>query len=351
MTALAEVTPLPPLAAASNPLWADYDVALCDLDGVLYLGTHAVPHAAAALAEARTHGMRAAFVTNNASRTPETVAEHLRELGIPAEPADVVTSAMAVVRMLRAQLPAGAAVLVAGAEGLRREVTAAGFRLVTSADDDPAAVALGYDPLIDYPRLAEAALAVHRGACWIAANCDATVPTVRGPLPGMGSLAALVATATGRRPQVAGKPERALHAESVQRSGARRPLVVGDRLDTDVEGADRAGVPSLLVLTGITGPVDLLGAPAGRRPTFLGADLRALGMAHLGADAGRCGGWTAELANGVVSLSGSGDPLDALRAACSLLWAAQDAGDPYDPEQAAAALPPWESGPAAAATG
>lgn len=328
-----------PLQAAAEPLAAGYDVGLFDLDGVLYLGPEPVPHAAAALAQARTAGLRATFVTNNASRTPAAVASHLRELGIPAAPGDVVTSAMAVARVLTEVLATGAPVLVAGAEGLRQEVRAAGFRLVSSVDEGPAAVAQGYDPTIDYPRLAEAALAIHRGAFWVAANADATVPTPRGPLPGMGSLVALIATATGRHPVIAGKPEAALHAESIRRSGAERPLVIGDRLDTDIEGANRAGVPSLLVLTGVSGPADLLAAAPIYRPTFLGADLRALADAHPAAEAGRCGGWRASREDGALMLAGAGEPLDALRAACSFSWAALDAGRPVAASAVLAASP------------
>lgn len=338
-----------PLVAADAPLLARFDVLLIDLDGVLYVGQEPVPHAAGALAWARDRGVRAAFVTNNASRTPERVAERLRRVGIPAGADEVVTSAMALARMLTERLEPGAKVLVAGAEGLRREVTAAGFVEVASADDSPAAVAQGYDPTIDYARLAEAALAVHRGALWVASNTDATVPSPRGLMPGMGSLVALVATATGARPLVAGKPELALHRESLRRSGASSPLVVGDRLDTDIEGANRGGTPSLLVLTGVTDAEALLGAPPERRPSYVAEDLRGLCSAHPAAAGGRCRGWRAEVDGDGVRLTGGGESLDALRAACSAAWVAADAGAPIDAGAGARALAEITAGNAASA--
>ncbi len=315
-----------PLQEAAAPLLAGYDVALLDCDGVVYLGPDAAPHAPEAVAAARARGLRFAFVTNNASRTPDQVAEHLTRLGVPARPEDVVTSVMAAMRLLAAALPAPARVLVAGAQGLREAVAGAGYEVVASADDHPDAVVQGYDPTIDYPRLAEAALAVHRGAVWVATNDDAVVPTHRGPLPGMGSLVALISAATGRRPEVAGKPHPAMHAESVRRSGARAPLVVGDRLDTDIEGANRAATASLLVLTGITGPEDLLAAPPHRRPTYLAEDLRGLLVGHPGASQGRCGAAVAERRGGRVCARG-GVELERLRAAATLVWAARDAGE------------------------
>jgi HAD superfamily hydrolase (TIGR01450 family) len=337
-----------PLAEAQAPLLSAFDVVLTDLDGVLYIGAEPVPSAAPALAWARDQGVRAAFVTNNASRTPDRIAEHLTALGIRAQAADVVTSAMAVARILTERLEPGSPVLVAGAEGLRREVAAAGFRQVDSADDTPAAVAQGYDPTIDYPRLAEACLAIGRGALWVAANTDATVPSPRGLLPGMGSLVALVATATATSPVVAGKPELALHRESLRRSGASRPLIVGDRLDTDIEGANRGNTPSLLVLTGVTDPVALLAAGPQRRPTYVAEDLWGLRDGHPEVRQGRCREWAASVVDGEVTLRGGGEPIDALRAMCGAVWAAADAGTSVEVRAAAERLPAIRAGSATA---
>ncbi|MHB8450241.1 MAG: HAD-IIA family hydrolase [Mycobacteriales bacterium] len=318
------------LSGSPRPLCECHDVGLLDLDGVIYLGVDPVPGAAVAVAAARAAGMAVAFVTNNAARSPEVVAAHLAVLGVPAQPTDVITSAMAVSRRLAADLPSGARVLVAGASGLAEAVAGAGFEVVETAEDEPAAVVLGYDPLIDYPRLAEASLAVGRGALWVAANEDATVPTPRGPLPGMGALVALIATATGRRPVVVGKPHPELHEECIRRTGARHPIVVGDRLDTDIEGANRSGTPSLLVLSGVTGPADLLSAPPARRPTYLALDLGGLVSTHPGATGGRCGAAMARLVDGTLIVTGdaAAPALDRLRAACSAAWVAADQGAP-----------------------
>ena len=262
--------------AADKPLAELYDTALLDLDGVVYRGVDAVPHAVSSLIAAAKAGMRLAYVTNNASRTPEAVAEHLRELGLPVGAQDVVTAAQAVARLIAEQVPAGAAVLVIGGDGLRQALLGHGLKIVSSADDDPAAVVQGYRPNTSWQDLAEAAYAVQRGVPWFAANTDRTMPTARGIAPGNGALVGAVAAATGTWPTVAGKPEPALHRETMLRTQARRPLVVGDRLDTDIEGANRAGVDSLLVLTGVTRLEQLRDAPKKQQPTYVAQDLRGL---------------------------------------------------------------------------
>ncbi|MEV5599448.1 HAD-IIA family hydrolase [Streptomyces sp. NPDC052496] len=311
-------------------LSAAYDTALLDLDGVVYAGGSAIDHAVASLTTARDGGMHLAYVTNNASRTPDTVADQLTGYGLPTAPTDVITSAQAVARLIAGQVPDGARVLAVGGEGLRVALRERGLEPVDSADDDPAAVVQGFDPKLDWERLAEAAYAVQRGVPWFASNTDLTIPKERGIAPGNGALVQVVRTATGGTPQVAGKPETPMHRETVLRTGAQRPLVVGDRLDTDIEGAYNGGVDSLLVLTGVTTAAELLAAPPQHRPTYVDADLRGL----LGpqpevsgeADGGfRCGGWTASLRDGAPALDGEGAPLDGLRALCAAAWTA--AGD------------------------
>ena len=178
--------------------------------------------------------------------------------------------------MLAETLPAGAKVLVVGAAGLIEAARERGFTLVESADDEPAAVVQGYGPNVGWQQLAEATVAVRRGAWFVATNLDLTVPSDRGPLPGNGSLVGVVAQTTGVTPTAVGKPDPAMHRESVQRSGATHPLVVGDRLDTDIEGAGRVGCDSMLVLTGVTTPADLLGAGPRQRPTYVAASVRGL---------------------------------------------------------------------------
>jgi HAD superfamily hydrolase (TIGR01450 family) len=261
----------------TEPLCRTYDVALLDLDGVVYRGAEPVPGAADAVAAARAAGMRMAFVTNNAARTPAAVVAALAAVGVPTTEDEVVTAAQAAATLLGSYVPAGARVLACGGEGLRAALTERRFTVVKTADDEPTAVVQGYDPGMTYADLAEAALAVRRGAVWLATNLDATIPTDRGELPGNGSLVALVAAASGRRPDAsAGKPERALYDEAVRRSAARHPLVVGDRLDTDIAGAHRAGYDSLLVLTGVADRAALDAAPAEQRPTYAAPDLAAL---------------------------------------------------------------------------
>ena len=223
-------------------------------------------------------------------------------------------------------------VLVVGGTGLRLAIRDRGLRPVTAAAERPAAVVQGFSPDISYGLLAEAALAIQAGALYVASNADATLPTPRGPQPGNGSLAQVLIHATGSIPVVAGKPEPPLHAESVERVGAVRPLVVGDRLDTDIEGAVRGGADSLLVLTGVTTPADLLLAPPQRRPAYIAADLSGLNVAQPGVaaldGAFCCGGWTAAAAgadaarDGWLTVAGTGDWIDGLRALCAAAWTA-----------------------------
>lgn len=258
-------------------LAAVHDVALLDLDGVVYVGAGAVAHAAESLdAALDVHGMRSAFVTNNAARTPATVAAHLVALGLRATPADVVTSAQAGARMLAERFPRGSHVLVIGGPGVGEALRERGLVPVGSVDDGAVAVMQGYGPEVGWRSLAEGSLAIGRGLLWVATNLDRTIPSPRGRVLGNGSMVAALRHATGAEPLVAGKPEPPLMIESVQRSGAVRPIVVGDRLDTDIEGANRSGIPSLLVLTGVTDWQELLDAAPLHRPTYLGPDLRAL---------------------------------------------------------------------------
>ncbi len=332
----------PGLKGCPQPLSEHYDAALLDLDGVVYLGGHPIPGAARALVAAAKRGMKLAYVTNNASRSPNAIAAQLSAMGVPATAADVVTSAQAAARVLAGQLPAGAPVLVVGGTGLRLAVRARGLRPVTTAADRPLAVVQGYSPDINYGLLAEATLALNAGALYVASNADPTLPTPRGEQPGNGSLVQVLVYATGREPVVAGKPEPPLHAESVQRVGAKRPVVVGDRLDTDIEGAVRAGTDSLLVLTGVTRPAELMLAGPLHRPSYVAEDLAGLNASHpdVASDGGRfsCGGWTAAVAGtgGWLTISGSGPWIDGLRALCAAAWSAgAPAGSPQEQRQAA----------------
>jgi HAD superfamily hydrolase (TIGR01450 family) len=292
-----------PLAeGSSTPPCAGYDVALLDLDGVVYVGPDAVPGVPEAMASVREAGMRLGFVTNNAARTPEDVAEHLTRLGLPAEPAAVITSSQAAATVVAGQWPAGSRVLAVGGPGVAAALGAAGLTVVDRAEDDPVAVVQGYGTGVGWAQLAEAVVAVRKGARHVATNTDATIPSPRGPLPGNGAMVAVVSAITGQEPLVTGKPDPAMHAECVRRTGAHRPLVVGDRLDTDIEGARRAGADSLLVLSGVTDPAALLAAPPAQRPDLLAPDAAGLLAVHpaVVADGGalRCGAWSVQAAEG-----------------------------------------------------
>ncbi|MGP4004303.1 HAD-IIA family hydrolase [Streptomyces sp. 8N706] len=331
-------------ASGERPLSEAYDTALLDLDGVVYAGGEAIGHAVESLETARDGGMHLAYVTNNASRTPQAVAEHLTRLGVPAGAGDVITSAQAVARLIAGQVPEGARVLAIGGEGLRVALRERGLEPVDSLTDEPAAVVQGYDPTVGWEQLAEASYAVARGLPYFASNTDLTIPTARGTAPGNGALVEVVRIATGRRPQVAGKPLPPMHRETVLRTGAKRPLVVGDRLDTDIEGAHVGGVDSLLVLTGVTDAGHLLAAPPQHRPTYVAADLRGLltgqpEVAAVGAGF-RCGGWTASVRDGTAALDGGGEAIDGLRALCAAVWteAGEGAGDGVDTDKALARL-------------
>jgi glycerol-1-phosphatase len=327
----------PPLAAGSSaPPCTVYDVALLDLDGVVYVGPDAVPGVPEALRDARAAGMRMGFVTNNAARTPAEVAEHLTELGVPAEPGDVITSSQAAASVVAAMLEPGAPVLAVGGPGVAAALTAAGLTVVERAEDRPAAVVQGYGRDVGWLQLAEAVVAVREGARHVATNVDATIPSPRGPVPGNGAMVGVVRDVTGQEPLVTGKPDPAMHAECVRRTGARRPLVVGDRLDTDIEGARRAGAASLLVFSGVTDPAVLIAAGPQHRPDLLADDAGGLLRPHPAVTTDgaswRCGNWTVRAAEGegVLVLDGGrdtadgdtadGDGLDGLRALCVAHW-------------------------------
>ena len=324
-----------------------YDGVLFDLDGVVYLGPVAVPGAPPAIAGLRERDVPVGFVTNNAARTPEAVATHLTELGIPATRADVVTSAQAGAQLLAHDLPAGARVLVVGGEGVRQALTEAGLTGVDTAEDEPVAVLQGYGVELTWQHLIEASVAIHHGARWVATNDDPTRPTDRGLVPGNGAAVAAVRMAVPVDPEIAGKPYRPLLDETVARLGAERPIFVGDRLDTDIAGAVNAGLDGLLVLTGSHGAADLLTAGPGSRPTHLGYDVGALLhpplTVDLTADTARCGSVTARVVDGTLVLDdgvpGTTDALvAAVWASAHLAWRALDAGHPLDLTAALAAL-------------
>lgn len=305
-----------------------YDLVIFDLDGVIYLVDRPIETAVTAVRRLCAEGKPLAYATNNASRRAGEVAALLAGMGIDARPDQVLTSAAAAAEVLAERLPAGSPVLVVGAEALRAEVGAVGLRPVDRFEDAPVAVVQGYGPRVGWAELAEATLAVRGGAEWVVTNTDRTLPTVRGPVPGNGSLVAVLRTALDREPDlVIGKPAPGLFRAAARRTGATRPLVVGDRLDTDVEGAVRAGMDSLLVLTGVSTPAELLRAPVTARPTYVAEDLAGLldpsrvvrlpDAAH-----GRRpdSGWHVSREGETWVLSGAGSSLEALGVLCAVSW-------------------------------
>jgi HAD superfamily hydrolase (TIGR01450 family) len=316
------------LQSSPRPLVETHDALLVDLDGVVQLDDQPVPGAPDVLGRVRDRGLRVAFITNNAARAPEEVAARLSRLGVEAAPTEVVTSSMAAADVLAAALPPGAEVLVIGGPGLWAAIAGVGLQPVRSAESRPPAVAQGWGPDVAWRDLAEGAVALRAGARWVVTNRDATLPSPRGPLPGSGSLVAALVTATGLEPaDVVGKPGPSLFEAARRRTGAERPLVVGDRLDTDIAGAVNAGMPSLVVLTGVSRPLDLLSAEPPARPSYLGRDIAALEIPHppvaVEGERASCGQVTVT-SDGIVKRSSasasSGDGLDGLRAACVLAW-------------------------------
>ncbi|MDT7717713.1 MAG: glycerol-phosphatase [Pseudonocardiales bacterium] len=306
----------------SGPL-DGYDAVLLDVDGTVIRGAETVPEAPDVINELRQAGYAVQFVTNNASRTPDEIAEHLTALGVPTAAADIVTSGQAAGALLANRLPTDAAVLIVGADALAAEVRLVGLTPVTAASEDPVAVVQGHSPRTGWTQLAEACLAIRGGAMWVACNVDRTLPTERGLLPGNGAMVAALQAATDREPTVAGKPARPLLDTAMERAGAQRPLVVGDRLDTDIAGARAAELDSLLVLSGVADAVALLAAPPEHRPSHLGADLRVLRRSIEQTRIQARPGWRVDVDDGSLLLHSEGtasDPLDALRTLCAAWW-------------------------------
>lgn len=307
-----------------NALEHEHDCLLLDLDGTVFRGHAATRGAVETLAAVRA---RTLYVTNNASRDPADVARHLQALGFAAEPDDVVTSAQSAAKMLAGQLSPGAVVLVVGTDALAAEVSRVGLKPVRQFTDGPVAVVQGHSPQTGWPDLAEAALAIRAGALWVASNVDRTLPSERGLLPGNGSMVAALRAATDCEPQVAGKPQPTLLTDALARGTFREPLVVGDRLDTDIAGANAAGLPSLLVLTGVSTADDLVRATPAERPTYVAADLRSLGSP---ADTLRIGphpAWRIETTSSTATVHFTGrdadDPLSVVRATAEAVWNAR----------------------------
>jgi len=318
-----------------------YPAAGFDLDGVIYRGPDVVPGAPETLAELRRLGVTVGFVTNNAARSPSDVADHLQRVGVPCRPDDIVTSAQAEARLMARELDPGSEVLVVGSRHLTEEVARVGLRPVAQRSAASAAVVVGYEPSLRLEEVNQGCYAIQQGARWFACNNDATRPTDEGLAPGMGGILALMRPALpGLEPTIGGKPFRPLLDETMARLGTSHLLFVGDRLDTDIEGARRAGLDSLFVFTGSHGKADLVQAGPERRPTWLAHDVQGLlqppRRAVVAGPVARCGRATARLVGDRVDLAevppDAHGQMDALGAILALVWRQSDAGLTVDAE-------------------
>lgn len=301
-----------------------HDAVLLDLDGTVYRGGELVPRALESIRSIHERGAAVRYVTNNASQPARVVADRLTGFGLPASADEVATSAEAAAELLAQKLPAGAKVLVVGSQALAAELDNLDLVPVSAVADEPDAVVQGHSPETAWPQLAEACLAVRGGALWVACNEDVTLPTERGELPGNGAMVAALRAATGRQPEVAGKPERPLLDRASSSAAATEPIMVGDRMDTDIAGAVNSGMPSLLVFTGVDQAADLLAAPAGLRPDYVANDLSGLAAPRPEIAIGEKSGWKVAERGSALELAAMSDrdhdPLTALRAMCAAWW-------------------------------
>ena len=322
------------LEECRTPIVDAHDLVMFDLDGVVYVGNDAIEGVAEKVDRIRASGRHVAFVTNNAARTPDQVSEKLVGMGVHAEPADVVTSAQAAARVLADAHGEGARILMLGGDGLRVALVEAGLEPVEDPDG-AVAVASGYGPDVRWRHIMRVASLVRDGLPYVASNADMTIPTAYGLAPGHGVLVQTITGFAGVEATVAGKPEKPLMEETVLRVGGNRPIVVGDRLDTDIEGAHAIGVPSLLVLTGVTWLEEIATARLELRPTYISPDLAGLFEPHPApsVDDGRAalGGWSGAVVDGRLEVDGAGSDADWWRVAATACWLHLDeAGEPAD---------------------
>ncbi len=330
------------LQASGGPLVTHHELLMFDLDGVVYIGGVGIEGVPESISRARRAGCHVAFVTNNASLPPEDVAAKLRKVGVEAESRDVVTSAQAAARLLVEAHGVGAEVVLLGGTGLEQALRAEGLRPRSPAEGGVAVVS-GYGLDVSWRDIMRAAVLIRDGLPYVASNTDGSVPTEFGLAPGHGALVRLISEFAGVEPVVAGKPSRPLLDETIRRVGGERPLMVGDRLDTDIEGANRIGVDSFLVLTGVTGLEELAAASRGLRPTYISVTTAGLFDVHnvpeqLPGKVG-LGGWQGGVdESGSLWIRGSGSADDWWRVGVTACWRYLDeTGRPAD---VAAVRPP-----------
>lgn len=324
----------------AEPLITRYRGLICDLDGVVYRGASAVPHAVETLNRVTADGIPVVFATNNASRPPEDVGNHLRGLGVGPQGWSVVNSSQAAAAYLAKRLAQGARVCAVGGPGVARALTEAGLTPVRVADlgDTPVeAVVQGLGTDVTWTELAAVGYLVGAGVTWVATNVDLTLPTPYGEAPGNGALVALVQTTVNAAPHVVGKPQAALFDLSRSRLGTDQPdtLVCGDRLETDIEGANAAGLDSLFVLSGISRLRDLAFAERPLRPTYVATDLGGLLAPGLPVpttsrdilvELTDAVDILVELTDAVLRVPNGGDYGALLQSVVTTAWAALDAG-------------------------
>jgi 4-nitrophenyl phosphatase len=249
-----------------------YDCVLLDLDGVIYRGDELIPEAERTVRELRSMGIRVAFLTNNSSRTPDQIADKLHDLGLDVSAGEIVSSAVSTADLLGRR--GGGTAFVIGEEGLTTALGDAGLEILDGDAERADWVVVGLDRSADYQRLTRACLLVERGARLVATNPDASFPVPDGLWPGAGALLSLVTQTTGADAEIVGKPRAPLFETALDRAGGGRPLVVGDRIDTDIAGAAALRWDSVLVLSGVSSREDAERAePA---PTYVGKDLSIL---------------------------------------------------------------------------
>jgi len=244
-------------------------ILIFDLDGVVYRGAQPVPTAVESINRLGLLGHRIYYLTNNSSQTRESYRQKLADLGICTDVEHIMTSAYATALVLKAERPEGAWVYVVGQEGIRQELTDSGFRLTDPKRGDPADyVVVGIDRQFTYRKLTYAQHAILKGACFIATNTDATFPAENTLMPGAGTIVAAIETATSVAPRVIGKPETTTIALILKACQGRpeEAVMIGDRLDTDVLVGRKAGLKTVLVMTGVTSWEELRSAPPEMQP-------------------------------------------------------------------------------------
>jgi HAD superfamily hydrolase (TIGR01450 family) len=309
----------------AKKIWNEHDLLLADLDGVVYEGKVAIKNAVETINTIAQQNIPVGYVTNNSSRKPETIVEQLLGFGLHAKPENIISSGQTAVELLQTKISSGARVLVVGGDGLRARVSAGGFEIVSSSDDKPEAVIQGFAPDVSWNDLAEAAYSIQNGAIWVATNNDWTLPQEKGLAPGNGTLVGAVHTAVGQLPIVAGKPEPAIFQTALNLFKPESAVFVGDRLDTDILGANRAGIKSALVLSGVSTRKDVLAAKPEERPFYIIGNLDELLVDYQAPKQTKrgftCGKASVELLGDKVLVT-DGDPqsIEALRAACNVIW-------------------------------